>query len=100
MVGEPSDGLFAATNWVSFGAMRALDQHGLQVPEDVCVVGFDSIPHFPSSNPSLTTIAPDREAIASRVADLPTKQIDVGSKCEAVHEQVEIELIAREHTRR
>lgn len=54
---------------------------------------------FPSFNPSPTAIAPDREAIASRT-DLPTKQIDGGSKTKAVHKQLEIELSAREHTRR
>lgn len=99
-VGAPPDGLFAVTDWVAFGAMRALDQYGLRVPEDVCVVGFDNIPYSPSFNPSLTTIAPDREAIASRAVDLLADQIDGGSKSMAVQEQVDIELIARESTRR
>jgi LacI family transcriptional regulator len=40
----------------AFGAMRALVNHGLRVPEDVSVVGFDDIQGAAYSNPSLTTI--------------------------------------------
>lgn len=99
-VGEPPDGLFAVTDWVVFGAISTLDQHGLRVPEDVCVVGYENIPYSLSFNSSLTTIAPDREAIASRAVDLLAEQIDSGSKSMPGQEQVGIELIARESTRR
>jgi LacI family transcriptional regulator len=40
----------------AFGAMRALVNHGLRVPNDVSVVGFDDIQGAAYSNPSLTTI--------------------------------------------
>lgn len=43
-VDEPPDGIFAVTDWVAFGAMRALASKGLRVPEDVRVIGFDDIP--------------------------------------------------------
>lgn len=99
-IDTPPDGIFAVTDWVAFGVMRALDQHGLRVPGDVCVVGFDDIPYSPSFNPSLTTIAPDREAIASRAVDLLADQIDGGSRSTAVQEQAEFRLIVRESTRR
>ena len=40
----------------AFGAIRALVDHGLRVPEDVSVVGFDDIQGAAYHNPSLTTI--------------------------------------------
>jgi|HubBroStandDraft_1064217.scaffolds.fasta_scaffold05556_2 DNA-binding LacI/PurR family transcriptional regulator len=40
----------------AFGAIRALMDHGLHVPEDVSVVGFDDIQSAAFHNPSLTTI--------------------------------------------
>jgi LacI family transcriptional regulator len=40
----------------AFGAIRALKDHGLRVPEDVSVVGFDDIQSAAFHNPSLTTI--------------------------------------------
>jgi LacI family transcriptional regulator len=40
----------------AFGAIRALKDHGLTVPEDVSVVGFDDIQGAAYHNPSLTTI--------------------------------------------
>ena len=40
----------------AFGAIRALVDHGLKVPNDVSVVGFDDIPSAAYHNPSLTTI--------------------------------------------
>jgi LacI family transcriptional regulator len=40
----------------AFGAIRALVDHGLKVPEDVSVVGFDDIQNAAFHNPSLTTI--------------------------------------------
>jgi LacI family transcriptional regulator len=40
----------------AFGAIRALMDHGIRVPEDVSVVGFDDIQGAAYHNPSLTTI--------------------------------------------
>jgi LacI family transcriptional regulator len=40
----------------AFGAIRALKDHGLTVPDDVSVVGFDDIQGAAYHNPSLTTI--------------------------------------------
>lgn len=40
----------------AIGAIRALMDHGLHVPEDVSVVGFDDIQSAAYHNPSLTTI--------------------------------------------
>ena len=41
---RPFDAVFAASDLIAIGAMRALNEHGLRVPEDVAVAGFDDIP--------------------------------------------------------
>mgnify|MGYP005990103921 CR=1 FL=1 len=53
------DALFAASDLIAIGAMRALKENGLRIPEDVAVVGFDDIPLSQFTNPSLTTAKQD-----------------------------------------
>ena len=48
--------LFCYNDVSAFGAIRALMDHGLRVPQDISVVGFDDIQSAAFHNPSLTTI--------------------------------------------
>lgn len=57
--GERFDGLFAASDTIAIGALRALHDYGVNVPRDVVVVGFDNIPAAKSYSPSLSTVEPD-----------------------------------------
>ena len=50
------DGLFAASDVTAFGAIRAIREAGLKIPEDVAVIGFDDLPSCLRHNPPLTTI--------------------------------------------
>ena len=50
------DAIFAVTDVLAIGAMRALVDGGRRVPGDVSVVGFDDLPRAASVNPPLTTI--------------------------------------------
>lgn len=51
------DALFAANDMIAIGALHALAEHGLRVPEDVSVVGFDNTLGAEFLIPSLTTMA-------------------------------------------
>jgi DNA-binding LacI/PurR family transcriptional regulator len=44
---------------MALGALRALAEHGLRVPDDVSVVGFDDISEAPFFTPPLTTVRQD-----------------------------------------
>lgn len=48
--------LFAASDLIAIGAMRALVEANIKVPEDVHVVGFDDIPAANYVSPTLTTV--------------------------------------------
>jgi LacI family transcriptional regulator len=41
---------------VTFGAMKALDEFGYRIPDDVSIVGFDNMPYCDVTSPPLTTI--------------------------------------------
>jgi DNA-binding LacI/PurR family transcriptional regulator len=55
----PFNAIFAASDLIAVGAMRALAQCALRVPEDVAVVGFDDQPMARFTNPPLTTVVQD-----------------------------------------
>lgn len=48
--------IFATNDMMALGAIKAIYEKGLQVPNDVAVVGFDDIDYAAMSNPSLTTV--------------------------------------------
>lgn len=54
--GFKPDAIFAASDLIAIGVMRAIQLQGLNVPADVAVVGFDDIPVASFSSPALTTI--------------------------------------------
>ncbi len=58
--------LVCANDQTAFGAMRALREHGLRVPEDVSVTGFDNDLSSDFFTPSLTTVVQDYWTLASQ----------------------------------
>ena len=62
-------GLFAQSDESAVGAVAALQDLGVRVPEDVSVVGFDGLPELPLPIP-LTTVAQDIAHIAKTALEL------------------------------
>ncbi len=67
---EPPDAVFCFNDPLAIGALHIAAERGLRVPEDVAVVGFDNTEESVYSTPSLTTIAPDKAAIAQTAVEL------------------------------
>ena len=59
------DAVFAASDLIAIGALQAIQDSGLRVPEDIAIVGFDDLPIATQSKPTLTTI---RQPIAEKAA--------------------------------
>ena len=59
----PVDAVEAASDKMAFGAMKAIRERGLSIPEDVSVIGFDNIDMASYSSPSLTTVSFDRDEL-------------------------------------
>lgn len=62
------DAIFAGDDGAAFGAIRALNRAGLEVPEDIAVVGFDDGRHAPYVSPPLTTVHVPLEQVGGEAA--------------------------------
>lgn len=76
--------VFAMSDVMAIGAIRAIRDAGLRVPEDISVIGFDGIDIGNYMVPRLTTIRQHSEKIASRSVEIILKNID--GDMMAVHE--------------
>ena len=76
--GRPFDAIFAASDLIAIGAMRALTESGLGVPGDVAVVGFDDIPAASLTTPPLTTVMQDIRGAGRALVDTLCAQIEDG----------------------
>ncbi|MBH9981122.1 MULTISPECIES: LacI family DNA-binding transcriptional regulator [Bifidobacterium] len=73
------DGVFALTDVVAIGALHALEEHGVRVPEQVALIGFDGLEVSRFLTPALSTIRVDTDRVAAeclrllmaRMKDLP-----------------------------
>jgi LacI family transcriptional regulator len=86
--------VFAASDRIAFGAMAALDQAGLRVPEDVAFVGFDDIPAAASFRPPLTTVHQPLETMGRLAVEYLCGRI-AGETDEPLQITVETELVVR-----
>ncbi len=76
--------------------MSALREHGIRVPDDVAVTGFDDIPFARLANPRLTTVAQPIEAMGERAARMLLEAIRTGHVPDT--EVFPVELVIREST--
>lgn len=62
--------LFAGNDTVAFGALRALQEAGLRVPQDVALIGHDDIPLAVFATPALTTVRTDPIGVGKRAVGM------------------------------
>jgi LacI family transcriptional regulator len=67
--------IFAVNDWASIGALRALYDHGLRVPDDVSIIGYDNGPFSEYLYPPLTTIHQLRREMGLTAAQLLIERI-------------------------
>jgi DNA-binding LacI/PurR family transcriptional regulator len=72
----PIDAVFAANDPAAIGAMQAIWEAGLVVPDDIAVVGAGDIAHGDLLRVPLTTVGWSKEELGKRAAELIFDQID------------------------
>lgn len=91
------DGLVCASDLMAIGAVRALQQLGRRVPDDVAVLGWDDIAEDSYVTPTLTTIAADLPALAEQTLTALIRRIE-GDRSPGQAYVVPHRLIARAST--
>jgi DNA-binding LacI/PurR family transcriptional regulator len=95
---QPPDAVFCFNDSAALVAMRCCLAHGLKVPHDVSIVGFDDIDAATQGHRPLTTLRVDKKALGALGVDLLLKV--QGDESGAVLEQVvPVELVVRGSTR-
>jgi len=90
--------IFAANDQMAIGAIKALNDKGISVPDEVSIVGFDDSYISPYVIPPLTTIKQRREEMGRVAAELLLDKISSQNKKERTPRQIiiPVELIKRE----
>ncbi|MBB2975815.1 DNA-binding LacI/PurR family transcriptional regulator [Microbacterium endophyticum] len=95
--GIPFDAVFGLNDTLALGAMRALQEAGRRVPDDILVMGFDNLDEAGYSIPSLTTVDPGQPWIARTAVQTLHRRITGHSSLPPVAAQfAEFEIVARE----
>ena len=89
--------IFAVADVMAIGAIRALWDHGLRVPEDVSVMGVDGLPLGNYLVPQLSTIGQSSHLMAARSVQILLDAIENGAP--ACHETIPFTLYHRESIR-
>jgi LacI family transcriptional regulator len=89
--------VFASSDQMAFGAYEAIRQHGLRIPDDVNIVGFDDLPESRWTSPPLTTV---RQPLAEMGALAARTVLDMaaGNEVDSPRLELATELVVREST--
>lgn len=92
---EPPTAIFASNDVMAMGAMDAIRNRGLRVPEDVSVIGFDDIPQASLIHPTLTTINQPLEKMGRVATQMLLDLLDNPEK-EAERIELPTQLVVRD----
>lgn len=90
--------IFAMSDVMAVGVIRALRDMGYAVPDDISVIGFDGTEYAKYYNPQIATIKQQSETLATKSVDILFCQLE--QEREPVHEIVPFELINGESIRK
>jgi len=92
---QKPDAIFAASDVMAIGAMRAVNEANLRIPEDIAFVGFDDLPIATYSNIQLTTVRQPVVQTGIRTVETLIDLIENGIK-QPRHIILDTELVVRE----
>lgn len=88
--------LFAGNNFIATGVLKALDEHGLRVPEDMSVVSFDDLPYGFYRKPFITVAVQEPYALGYEAANLLIQRVNGDSSLPLQEIIYPVELIIRD----
>ncbi|WP_245440132.1 LacI family DNA-binding transcriptional regulator [Mesorhizobium sp. Z1-4] len=88
--------IVAANDLVAIGVIQSLTAHGLGVPDDVSVVGFDDIMASALVTPALTTVAQFQDKLGARAAEVLLDRLADSSTGPGRAEEMPFEIIVRD----
>ena len=94
--GEPFDAIFAVCDEMALGALKELTRRGVEIPEQVGIIGFDGMRAGAWSTPPLTSIEPDFQMAGSLLVEQLLAKIN---GTEGSGRRVPVRLIIRGSTR-
>ncbi|MCL6591754.1 MAG: LacI family transcriptional regulator [Firmicutes bacterium] len=87
--------LFACNDMMAFGAISAIKEAGLSVPEDISVVGYDDITFTSMVYPPLTTVRQPLFEMGALAAQGLIERINQGDKYEGINKVLPVKLVIR-----
>src|SRR5581483_2478237 len=94
---DPPTAVFAFNDNLAIGASRAARAHGLSVPEDLSVVGFDDVEQATVITPELTTVRQPLEEMGRMAVTLLTRLLE-RQRFETLHVELATRLVVRDST--
>ena len=91
--------LFAYNDISAIGAIRAIQEEGFRIPQDISVVGFDDIPWAAYHTPSLTTVRQPLGKMGEMAAEVLIRMIEHDGE-DSSEIAIEPTLVVRESTGR
>ena len=95
---ERPDAIFAANDMMALGCLFALTEHGLRVPDDIALAGFDDVPIALFASPPLTTVRVRIADLGRRAFERLVARIDGDPDEARINEQLACELVVRQST--
>jgi DNA-binding LacI/PurR family transcriptional regulator len=95
---ELPEAIFADNDTIAVGAMKALKEHKIRIPEDLAIIGFDDIPFCLMIKPSLSTMRIFKEEIGEIAVKRLIEKIETGDRS-IIKIQVGAELVERDSTK-
>ncbi|WP_425861060.1 LacI family DNA-binding transcriptional regulator [Arthrobacter sp. TWP1-1] len=94
---EPPTAIFAGSDTVALGVLEEARQHGLRVPDDLSLVGFDGTPLTEQTLPRLTSVAQPLQEMG-RAALRAVLRLVKGEALDSAHMELATELVVRDST--
>lgn len=101
-VPEPDCGILCMSDTIAIGALHELTEHGIRVPDDIRLMGFDGIPFSACANPPISTVAMDVPTMARTVINRMAAMIEANLRHERLaditHDHIQFRVVPHTST--